>query len=112
MLHAAEIWLLSFFLEEALWSCCVKPFPVWVSCDSGQGTGIGTDQASELHENFPLSLTACALYALFTCDCVCVEYRRTHENGVGTWKLVCLCAFLCCFRWGRVGGDIVQEEKG
>lgn len=73
MLHTAKIWLLSVFVEEALRSCCVKLFPVWVSCDSGQGTGIGTNQASELNENFPPRMTAFALCALLACDCVCVE---------------------------------------
>lgn len=66
----------SVFLVEALWSCCVKRFPVWDSCDSSQGIGIGTDWASK-PQNFPSSLT-CALYALLTRDrvvwiqtCVC-----------------------------------------
>ena len=70
-----------FFLEEALQSCCVKLFPVWVSCDSGQGDGIEANRTSKLHENFPSSLTSCTLCALFICDCG--EYRGTHENSAG-----------------------------
>lgn len=45
------------FLAETLQSCCVTPFPVWVSCDFGQETGIGIQRASELHEKFPAAMT-------------------------------------------------------
>lgn len=91
---SAEIWLLCFFGGSI-----AVLFPVWVSCDFGQGTGIGTDRAPELHENFPSCSAACALCALFACDCVC--YTDRHELTYGSW---CVCvlefAFLCSFRWG------------
>lgn len=96
VLYEAEIWLLFVFGEEALRSCCVKPFPVWVSCDSGQGTGIGTKRASELHENFPPSLAAfalCAPLARHGCECRC-----TPENRAGIRTLALSLHFCVVFR--------------
>lgn len=98
-----------FFWRKHCGSCCVKPFPVWVSCDSGQGTGIGTDRASELHENFPLSLTACALHALFACV---LNTDVRIELACGS-KCVCVYVLQCVVSDGAgFGGDAAEEEKG
>lgn len=95
------------FWEEALRSCCVKLFPVWVSCDSGQGTGIGTKRASELHENFPPSLTAfalCALLARHGCECRC-----TPDNRAGIRTLALSLHFCVVFRWDTIW---ITRRKG
>lgn len=106
VLYEAEIWLLFVFGRKRC-GPVVWNFPVWVSCNSGQGTGIGTKRASELHENFPPSLTAfalCALLARHGCECRC-----TPDNRAGIRTLALSLHFCVVFRWDTIW---ITRRKG
>lgn len=44
--------MLFLVLEEVVQFCCVKQFPLWVSCDSGHGAGIETYRTSDVSWEF------------------------------------------------------------